>query len=145
MFKKEKPMNTIIVCVVLAILATLIVAAATAAKAVPELPPERKLTREETVYAWSIIQFVLHTCSSKRNLVIMAHEAGCVPLSHKLNSGELRFSHLCGVDSHRRPGQRLGMVLVDRDGKEALTLAISILRNSYDERVMRLEWGYREV
>ena len=137
-------MNTIIVCVVLAILAIL-VAAVTAAKAVPELPPEPKLTPEEISYGWQIIKFVLLTCSSTRSLVIMAHEAGNIPLSRKLHTGELRLSHLCGVDSHRRPGQRLGMVLVDRDGKEALTLAISIVRDSYGDRKMRLEYGYREV
>lgn len=138
-------MNTIVVVVVvLAILATL-VALVTAAKAVPKLPPERKLSAEETLAAWQIIKFVLLTCSSTRNLVIMAHEAGCFPLSKSLYTGELRFSHLCGVDSHRRPGQRLGMVLLDRNGNEALTLAISIVRDSYGDRKMRLEYGYREV
>lgn len=136
-------MNTIIVCVVL-VLATL-VALVTAAKAVPKLPPEHKLTEEETNAAWQIIKFALLTCSSKRNLVIMAHEAGCFPLSKSLHTGELQFSHLCGVNSHRRPGQRLGMVLVGHDGKEALTLAISIVRDSYGDRKMRLEYGYREV
>lgn len=137
-------MNTIIVCVVLVAFATLI-AAVTAAKAVPELPPERKLTKEEMSYAWQIIGFVLLQVSTTRNLICMAHEAGCFPLSNSLHTGELRFSHLCGVDSHRRPGQRLGMVLVGRDGKEALVLAISIIRDSYGDRKMRLEYGYHQV
>jgi hypothetical protein len=138
-------MNTIIVLVVLALLATLAILV-TAAKAVPELPPEPKLTEKETREAWQIIKFVLLQVSTTRNLVVMAHTAGCFPLSKKLHNGDLVFSHLCGVTSFQRPNwSTVGMVLLDRDGKEALTLGFSLIRDSYGDRMIRLVYGCSEA
>jgi len=140
-------MNTIIVCVVLAILAIL-VAAVTAAKAVPELPPEHKLTPEQQVTAWRDVNWVLNAVNGKQKLVVLAHEAGNFPLSKQLYAGTLTFDRLACVTNRGIPHVAvfcgLGMILRDNQGKEH-GYGMSIFKDSYGYLSIRLTGACREV
>ena len=139
-------MNTIVLVVVLAAI-LLVIAAVNAAKAVPELPPEFKLTPEQMRESWRHVNWVLNAVNGKQKLVTLAHEAGNFPLSKQLHAGTLTFDRLTCVSNKNIPyGQftGLGMVLVDNKGKEHV-YGMSIFKDSYGYLLIRLTNACREV